>query len=206
MSAPRLDSFDVKIASSLAARFRLRDVIVAGLEAKMLTPPAEDGGDFSFDMPRADVRWIREGTELKVVLPYQVDIRQDGKHQRTLAQFRVLLRVDYQVAPDDPVTEDELQHFVGISAFMHSWPYLREEITTLTTKLRFPPLVLPVVVSGNADERLSVSAIAGPDAVSDPNVAMGVSPSFPELSGATPAVATSAKRPPKKRHARATKK
>lgn len=175
----------------------------------MLTPPAEDGGDFSFDMPRADVRWIREGTELKVVLPYQVDIGQnEGKHPRTLAQFRVLLRVDYQVAPDDPVTDDEIQHFVGVSAFMHSWPYLREEITTLTAKLRFPPLVLPVVVSGNAHERLSVSPIAGPDAVSDPNVAIGASPSLPEMSvAAQPREAAPRKRrPKKKRHARAASK
>lgn len=153
--------FDVAVASSLAGRVQLRDIVFASTEGRLLEGAAVGGGTLAFDMPVADVRWFRHGVELKVVVPYQLNIttKKDESTEVPVAEIRVLMRVDYELASLVEVTDDDVHHFVGISAFMHSWPYLRAEVMELTTKLRLPPLVLPVVLSGHAPEYVTVSKL-----------------------------------------------
>ena len=50
----------------------------------------------------------------------------------------------------------DLDDFVGISGYLHLWPYLRAEVQCLTTKLGLPPLVLPVQMSSHAAAAVTV--------------------------------------------------
>lgn len=72
----------------------------------------------------------------------------DGSAQ-PLGEVRVATRADYHKADgftdaDSPAIAD----YVGITAWMHVWPYLRAEIQSLTAKLDLPPLLLPVLFAG----------------------------------------------------------
>ncbi len=155
-----LSSFDVSIASSVKDRLKLRDVQFAATEGRVMAAP-DDGATLELDLPRVEVRWFRAGDELRVVVPYNLNIaaRKDSvAAPGIVAEIRVVLRIDY-VATGNDLTDEMIDHFVGISTFLHSWPYFRAEVAELTTKLRFPPLTLPVALSGNAEQCFVVSKL-----------------------------------------------
>jgi hypothetical protein len=47
---------------------------------------------------------------------------------------------------------------------MHSWPYLRAEVQSLTSKLELPPLTLPPLVSGQIPNFVTVERLPLPQA------------------------------------------
>lgn len=156
---PPVSTFDFAIASGAKGKFQLRDVLFAATEGRVLAA-REEGTSLNVDLQTVDVRWHREGSDLRVVVPYAVNIiaKRDGvPSPGVLAEIRVLLRVDYEIISD--VTVSEIHHFIGLTTFIHSWPYFRAEVAELTTKLRLPPLTLPVAVSGNAEQFFIVSKL-----------------------------------------------
>ncbi len=42
------------------------------------------------------------------------------------------------------VSEDDIKHFSAANGLYHSWPFLRQLLFDLTSKMGFPPLTLPV--------------------------------------------------------------
>ncbi|WP_437486626.1 hypothetical protein WME75_04085 [Sorangium sp. So ce1014] len=101
---------------------------------------------------------------LTVILPYSLSAySEDGEKKDDdgvqIAAFSVVLRADYGCAAHgDMPGVDELPHYAGLMSYMHTWPYFRADIQYLSTKLGFPPLVLPVVLSGHVPARASVFA------------------------------------------------
>lgn len=149
---------DVAIAARLAHAFQLREITFAVLEARLLAPMEPVDGEMVLDWKLAKVRiqWLLADREVRAVLPFAVAITCNGKPAFAM---NVVLRVDYEVRPgsDIPPPED-IDHFVGITAFMHCWPYVRAEVQSLTVKLGVPPLTLPVIVSGHVREHVGVVA------------------------------------------------
>ena len=72
----------------------------------------------------------------------------DTGEREVLARMRIQLRVDY-AAPDGFCdNEDAVRHFLGTVGWMNVWPYVRAEVQTLSAKLGFPQLTLPLLLSG----------------------------------------------------------
>jgi hypothetical protein len=163
-----------KAAQHLAAatrasnRVQLVDVAFVALEAKRLdagVESTEESGPLSFDVKPCDGRWIRDSGELRVLMPYVVDVVAKMKGRTlSVAHFAVVMRLAY--ALKDPSLDDEtLEGFAWITPFMHSWPYLRAQVQELTTKVGLPPLVLPVAVSGHAEGVMRMERIQAPPAL-----------------------------------------
>lgn len=134
----------VDVARLLNTSLRLDNVTFAGLQAHLSSfgePP------FKFAMNLGVVHWTRDSAELLGVFPVEVAI-QDGS-TTSLASLNVLVRATYGIIDD--LTDDKLEaipHYLGIVGWMHVWPYVRAEVQELSTKLGFPPLTLPVLLTG----------------------------------------------------------
>ena len=161
MKSPPLDvAAAARVTNS--QRFNLRDVGFVAVQATHLASP-EPGSPMLLDWetPPVTAVWNLSDAGLKVVLPMTLFIdaveETEAATRTRVAEVSVVLRMDYQVAdaPGESFEED-LPNYVGICGYLHAWPYFRSEVQWLTAKLGFPPLVLPVVVSGDAANRVTV--------------------------------------------------
>jgi hypothetical protein len=132
------------VARRLNKALHLDNVGFAGLEAHVNSfgePP------FKFAMKLGAVHWKKTESELVVAFPVEVTI-QDGAADG-LASLSVVVRATYGFREE--LTDDALEaipHYLGIVGWMQVWPYIRAEIQDLSTKLGFPPLTLPVLLTG----------------------------------------------------------
>lgn len=155
---------DVGAAARLSTAFRLRDVVCVSLEAKQVAaePPAADFS-LEWDAPPTNVFWELVDRRLKVVLPLNlfVHARGEGKNGKKvpLAEIGIVLRLEYEANDGASWKDEDLPHYVGITAYLHAWPYFRADVQWLTAKLGYPPLVLPVIVSGHAARLVSVTRL-----------------------------------------------
>jgi hypothetical protein len=153
---------DVQAASRFASRVRLSDLVCIEIEARHLTVPASaETSTLSWDLKNPHARWRSEEREISVLFPFAITIeRKEERRSRTdvVADIKLVYQVLYIVEQLEAAEMAELPHYIGVSGFMHVWPYVRAEVQCITSKLRLPPLILPVVVSGHAAQIVTVSA------------------------------------------------
>ena len=160
MKRPPLDvSAATKVSNS--GRLSLRDVVVIGLTANHIATAPDGPVTLDWNVNEVVAIWELDAEELKAVFPMSIHIdafNDDEPTARTrIAELSVAFRLDYRVTGvGDDDWLDALQDFVGVCGYLHLWPYFRSEVQWLTTKLGFPPLVLPLILSGDAANRVSV--------------------------------------------------
>lgn len=158
---------DVSAAARLSNSLRLRDIVCVGLEAKHLAPTDLPGdAALGWETPPVQVFWELDDGGLKVIVPFSLFIEahangSNGDKKTRLAEIGLGLRLEYEVKRgDDAWSEVDLPHYIGVTSYLHAWPYFRAEVQTLSTKLGFPPLVLPVIVSGHPAKQVTVTRLS----------------------------------------------
>lgn len=158
MIAPPLD---IGAASRVGEGASLRDVQCVQVEGTYVAAFTADEVDaLSWDLGDWAVFWELEGPRLCVVVPVRLSVfgtREGSKQERLpIANIQVALRLEYEAKSGSEFVEEDIPHFAGVTGLMHAWPYVRSDVQWLTTKLRLPPLVLPVILSGHAATQVSV--------------------------------------------------
>ena len=160
MNKPPLN---IDAAARLSRFIKLRDVSCVELHAAHRNAPAGSADlSLSWSTPNSTAIWGLKEATLKVLIPFFLVIEGvengDTGNKTKLAEMQVTLRLDYELerGGSNEWSEDDLPHFAGVSSYLHAWPYFRAEIQALTTKLGFPPLVLPVIVSGHVAKQVTV--------------------------------------------------
>lgn len=157
MSERKFLAPDVAVASSLAARISLLDVSCVGLNAKLVSEV--EAGALSYELEDVRVSWRLSGLDLIALFPLDLVVRAAREEPADLATLSALYRIDYQIGASDPMPDlEQLAHYVGLMGYMHVYPYFRADVQYLTSKLGFPALTLPVVLSGHVPRRVSVSS------------------------------------------------
>lgn len=62
-----------------------------------------------------------------------------------LVTAQVTYRVFYKLNGDEPVDPSDVDHFARANGAYHTWPFVRETIYSLTSRMGFPPYTLPVL-------------------------------------------------------------
>jgi len=71
---------------------------------------------------------------------------------RTKVHRKIVMRIDsvftaiYKVSPPDLLKNDYLEIFASTNPRLHIWPYQRELLQSLTTRMGLPPFVLPPMI------------------------------------------------------------
>lgn len=141
--------WDVHAAAKLSRKLLLRDVAIAKLSAERLAVQTREKLAVKQDL--GPVTWLEIlGEGVRAVYQCELYIGEaDGDAGSVLGRLFVALCAEYQFVGE--LTEEEeslIPHFLGISGWMHAWPYLRAEVQNLTTKLGLPPYVLPPLYAG----------------------------------------------------------
>lgn len=172
---------EVARAAMLNQKLALGSIGVLELSAKLSAQHVE-APSFSFTMNLQPVSCVSRPGDVIAVYPLRVVVEHvAGEARIPLAELSVSMRASYRKHPsftgDD---EAAVRHYVGIVGWMHVWPYLRAEVQSLSSKLDLPPLVLPVLLSGQTAE-VPVELVALPEAQPAPERAASgkVAPTAP---------------------------
>ncbi|MBI4704422.1 MAG: hypothetical protein HY744_25240 [Deltaproteobacteria bacterium] len=143
-------------AGALRQRIQLVDLGFIELSARYVAPVLK--GTLSYEQPPVDVRWTRADAQVGAVFPFlfRIRISEGESPPQDLAELVVVIRLTYRVRDDAEMVGGDLRHYVGVTGYMHAWPYVRAEVQELTAKLGLPALLLPVVVSGDVPSRVRV--------------------------------------------------
>lgn len=160
---------DLQAAARVAPGIQLNDVQCLRLSAGFTADGETQAHlSLSWEVGPVGASWLR--TDQTILAVFSFDVGIDGKSDAEpgepepargakavrIADVHVTLRLDYTILPGVDVPDADLDDFVGISGYLHLWPYLRAEVQCLTTKLGLPPLVLPVQVSSHAAATVTV--------------------------------------------------
>ena len=145
--------------ANIAAMGSMRIVrLAAGLKDEVDEP-----GQLSWNLKDPTFVWEYADRAIIAFMPLDITISlrtekdkpevQDS--ERPLGIIHVAYRAQYSLK-EEPANEEDIPHFVGISGFLHVWPYLRSEVQSLTAKLGLPSLTLPVLMSGHAAKKVTL--------------------------------------------------
>jgi preprotein translocase subunit SecB len=84
-----------------------------------------DEGTF-FILATAEARVLRSGADVALVT------------------VKATFELEYRIPEDLAVTAGQLEAFAGLNGMFNAWPYWREFIQAMTSRMGLPPLVLPV--------------------------------------------------------------
>lgn len=140
---------EVARASTLNTKLALGQIAVFELSARhsgtlVATP------NFSFTMKLDSPHCAVRAPDVAAVFRLVVTVEHAEQDSRVaLGEVRVAVRAIYRKSADfSAADEAAVPDYIGIVGWMHVWPYLRAEVQSLSTKLDFPPLLLPVLLSG----------------------------------------------------------
>lgn len=141
---------DDQIAGAVAPHATLLSIDCVGLEARHVA--WLEVANLGYEVIPVQPVWARTGGSVNAIFAFNLDIHTtDAQGIKTsFVRVNVAYRISYGIS--DEINTNDVRHFVGVSGFMHLWPYLRAEVQYLTTQIGLPPLVLPLMRSGNASE------------------------------------------------------
>jgi hypothetical protein len=137
----RLRSREAKLAENLQARMRLRDVSLFECEAKGAGPPNTPVEPVSLtaDLDSAVSLQTGDGIDFTVTL---LVAREDP----LIFHIQVTYLVRYSYFDHvKPASKTELAAFCKGSPAMAAWPYIRETVQSLATRMGFPTEPLPLL-------------------------------------------------------------
>lgn len=147
-----------QIAGACASRIILRNIAFAEVQARLLG--SDVATHLGYRLPQVVVTWSQQGDEISAVFPFLLVVEsrhEPGGPAEAIAEISVMMNLVYRlVHKGGEITPDELPHVIGTLGYMHAWPYFRADVQWLTTKLGFPALVLPVVLSGQVSDRVVI--------------------------------------------------
>ena len=82
------------------------------------------------------------GTNLEVVCDY-VFVAQSNDAKVIQSEIKYLLL--YEIGGTEPPNQNDLVEFARANGALHSWPFVREFLYGLTSRMGFPPYTLPVM-------------------------------------------------------------
>lgn len=150
---------DNKTAAEHSSKILLRNVAFEAIEGKLLGGSARSLLDYR--TPQVCATWSKIDSTISAVFPFSLVIETKDEPRglaEAVADLSLRILLEYELLEKRSVIPEEvLPHVIGTLGYMHAWPYFRADVQWLTTKLGFPPLVLPVVLSSQLGDRVAVA-------------------------------------------------
>ena len=131
---------DMAAVGRIARRVQLLDIKVISIAADR---KAGGGSSLEPDLSMSFNGKLLAKEQLVVECVYTLKAT---SQQKEVASVRVVILMVYRIENDDPVEPADVPHFANANGAYHSWPFARELIYSLTTRLGLPPYTLPVLV------------------------------------------------------------
>jgi len=131
---------DMKAVARIASRVHLTEVRLIGLSAVRVSDSDEKQLQAKVE-PSCTAR-IAGPDRIDATCLYKF---KGSDSKRDLATVDVTYLLVYRTEGSDPIDESDLEHFANANGAYNSWPFVRELLHSMTSRMGFPPFVLPVL-------------------------------------------------------------
>jgi preprotein translocase subunit SecB len=131
---------DLAAVNRVAKRVELKGVRLTEISAKC--DPAAVGPSLTPTVDLSCSLGEHDESSLQVVCDYSFIAQSEGS-QAIQSAIRYLLL--YEISGPSAPSSDDLAEFAHANGALHSWPFVRELLYGLTSRMGFPPYTLPVI-------------------------------------------------------------
>lgn len=165
MEAP--SSLDLAAAARIAKRVELKEVRLSEMFAKNLLPYH---GPLHPEVQHTCAPSTHDANAIEVQCTYDFLVKSEGDDVAQ-AQFKYLL--SYDVVGEAPLDDADLEHFAYANGTYHSWPFARQLVYDLTSRMGYPPYTLPVFQFNPKPKASSEPVAADPEVLPTEDDAKG---------------------------------
>lgn len=155
-------------AARVAGRADLENIRTVRLSAEMLRDP-QSQVPLAYDAtPNVSVEATETGNAFTVTIGFEVQVHQRSEAAaediEDIAKVSLTLTAFYSLdsggLEEKPFTDDELRCFAESSGIFALYPYLREAVATMTTRLGLPALTIPLLKAPLIEETPTTPEVA----------------------------------------------
>lgn len=130
---------DFGAANRVSIRVELKDIRLTDMSAKC-NPKLK--GSFLDPTVDLDCKVVgHENNALEIACDYRFAAR---AAEAQVAEATIKYVLVYEIRGSEPLIDEDLAEFALANGTLHSWPFLRELLYGLMSKMGYPPYILPV--------------------------------------------------------------
>lgn len=130
----------MQMAIEVADRVELEGVRLVGSKCELMSFPGTKKNKFE-TTATTEFDLNPENSMLFVLVHFGLDAVDE--EDRPLAKTQADLLLMYHIKDFEDLTDDHLKHFADKNGVFNAWPYWREFVQNMTTRMQLPPLTLP---------------------------------------------------------------
>lgn len=131
---------DLILAAKVAVRVKAMDIRLVSTTVRH-NPLAALGGSARFNTKSLQYKADRESSQIFVKPHFVVELDYEGSDNYLLIEAEFL--VIYSIQSFDDLSEDNIDAFADKNGLYNCWPYWREYVQSMTTRLGVSALTLP---------------------------------------------------------------
>jgi len=145
----------MKMAVAVSDRVQLEDVRFVGNKCELISFPSTKQNRFE-TTAMTDFNADHNENMLFVLVHFGLDAV--DKSDKPLAKIQADMLLLYRIGNFEGLTNDHFKHFADKNAVFNAWPYWREFVQSMTTRMQLPTLTLPTYRLGmNLPEKSTIS-------------------------------------------------
>jgi len=145
----------MKMAVAVSDRVQLEDVRFVGNKCELISFPSTKQNRFE-TTAMTDFNADHNENMLFVLVHFGLDAV--DKSDKPLAKIQADMLLLYRIGNFEGLTNDHFKHFADKNAVFNAWPYWREFVQSMTTRMQLPTLTLPTYRFGmNLPEKSTIS-------------------------------------------------
>jgi len=131
----------MRMAVQVSDRVQLEDVRLVGCNSTMVSFPEKGPNNFEVTAS-TEFTVDKEKSVIFVLVHFGLNaVKSKGE---PLAKIRADMLLGYNINNFEGLTDAHFKCFAEQNAIFNAWPYWREFIQSMTTRMQLPPLILPV--------------------------------------------------------------
>ncbi len=143
----------VAAAKGLNDALQITVVTLVQIMARFLKPGGPPPYSIAADL--GPVQWARREGQIHGVFPVRVMVRRPISETETedFVEISVAYQCVYSLLREPSESElAAIPSFLATVGWAHAWPYLRTEVQNVSLRLMLPPVTLPMLLPGQAEQ------------------------------------------------------
>jgi preprotein translocase subunit SecB len=132
-------ALDSKMYKDFIGTIELDNIVLNGLQVKRLNKPGSNKLEVELE-PNFRLATEKRKDKLLAMADFKVNIKDEKDNEILIIQAEFLLTYTY--SGEISITDDIQEKFLETNVPLNSWPYGRELISSITTRMGYPALVI----------------------------------------------------------------
>lgn len=130
---------DIKKYNEFVKGLELEEIVLSELDSKRISEPEK--GHWVFDVKHDFSLILKSEEKLKAKAQFIVSTQNKDSGQE-LFSIKAVFLINYKNSSKIELTEEMEKRFINTNIPLNIWPYAREIVSSLSTRMGYPPLII----------------------------------------------------------------